>query len=402
MGTIRVASLAGILMLAVLVGPSVAATAGADDGVIPGSYIVAVRGGDPGAVAGEHGRRYGAKVDHIYRHAVQGYAARMSAAAARRVAADDRVAAVTPDRRMSLAAGQILPPGIDRIDADQSSTAAGDGRGAVDVDIAIIDTGIDVRHQDLNVVGGVSCVPGSTSFNDGYGHGTHVAGIAAAKDNHQGVAGVAPGARLWAVRVLTSEGSGTLGSIICGVDWVTAHADTIEVANMSLGGSAPEGSCADGGLHEAICASVAAGVTYAVAAGNEAIDARSIAPASYDEVITVSAMTDFDGKPGGAGTPTCQIGTDDTFAFFSNFGADIDLIAPGVCVYSTFRGGDYIAASGTSMASPHVAGAAALYKSTHPSATPAQVRAALREAGTFDWTGDPDATQEPLVNVGAF
>jgi subtilisin len=402
MGILRAASLAGTLMLAVLVGPSVAAAAGADDGVIPGSYIVALRGGDPGEVAGEHGRRYGAKVDHIYRHAVRGYAACMSAAAARRVATDDRVAAVTPDRRMSLAAGQTLPAGIDRIDADQSSTAAGDGRGAVDVDIAIIDTGIDVKHQDLNVAGGVSCVPGSQSFNDSNGHGTHVAGIAAAKDNHLGVVGVAPGARLWAVRVLTSGGFTTLGAIICGVDWVTANADTIEVANMSLGGGAPEGSCADGGLHEAICASVAAGVTYAVSAGNAAADARSFVPASYDEVITVSAMTDFDGKPGGAGAPTCQIGTDDTFAHFSNFGADIDLIAPGVCVYSTWKSGGYNAISGTSMSSPHAAGAAALYKSTHPSATPAQVRTALRAAGTFDWTGDPDATQEPLVNVGAF
>jgi len=215
--------------------------------VLPGSYIVTLRSGEPGEVAEEHARRHGAGIDHVYRHAMRGYAARMSAAEARRVAADDRVAAVTPDRRVRLAA-QTVPPGIDRVDADLSSTVAGDGRGAVDVDIAIIDTGIDPRHRDLNVAGGVSCVGGT--FTDGIGHGTHVAGIAAAKDNHMGVVGVAPGARLWAVRVFTSNGLATDSSLICGIDWVTAHAGTIEVANMSLG--RPEGSCNDNGLHEAV------------------------------------------------------------------------------------------------------------------------------------------------------
>ena len=165
---------------------------------------------------------------------------------------------------------------------------------------------------------------------------------------------------------------------------------------------APEGSCTDGGMHEAICNSVDAGVTYTVSAGNAAADAALFAPAAYDEVITVSAITDFDGEPGGSAPPSCAYGIDDTFAGFSNFGDDVDLAAPGVCVLSTWRNGDYRSISGTSMAAPHVAGAAALYLSTHPGTSPADVHAALAAAGTFDWTGDPDGTQEPLLQVSSF
>lgn len=401
---VRAGVLAFILAAATTTGAVAApdtATSPPQEGIVSGSYIVTLKAGDPDTVARDHAQRQGISVDHVYRYALHGYSAHMSAAAAAEVAADSRVAAVVQDRAVS-ASAQAVPPGIDRVDADVSSAAAGNGSDAVDVDIAIIDTGIDPKHRDLNVVGGVNCIPGGLSFNDLYGHGTHVAGIAAARDNRIGVVGVAPGARLWAVRVLNSQGSGTTASIICGIDWVTQHASTIEVANMSLGGPGPEGSCTDGGLREAICRSTAAGVTYVVAAGNSSADAQSFVPATYDEVITVSAITDFDGKPGGMGAPTCAIGTDDTFAFFSNFGPDVDIAAPGVCVLSTWRGGGYNTISGTSMASPHVAGAAALYKSTHPSASPAAVKAALVAAGSFDWTGDPDAVQEPLLNVAGF
>ncbi|WP_353354048.1 S8 family serine peptidase [Intrasporangium sp. DVR] len=378
---------------------SSAAAAGPDRAGAAASYIVTLEpGADPGAVASAHARSHGASVDHVYRHALSGYSARLTPAAATALARDPRVAAVLPDRQVRITA-QIVPAGISRVGADVSSARAGDGRGAVDVDIAVIDTGIDPRHKDLNVVGGVNCVSGNLSSNDLHGHGTHVAGTAAARDNKIGVVGVAPGARLWAVRVLDANGSGTWSSVLCGIDWVTAHADTIEVANMSLGGGGSEGSCTDHGLREAICRSTAAGVTYVVAAGNASADASSFVPATYPEVITVSAITDFDGLPGGFGSPTCAYGTDDTFAGFSNFGADVDLAAPGVCVLSTWRGGGYRSISGTSMASPHVAGAAALYLSTHPGATPAAVRAALAAAGTSGWTGDPDGIHEPLLDV---
>lgn len=376
------------------------ATAGAAGAASEGkraSYIVSLRGGDPDAAASA-ARGRGADVTHVYRHALRGYAATLTARDVARLAADPAVAAVVPDGEVSTT-DQTVPAGISRVRAPLSSTAAGNGRGAVDADIAVIDTGVDAKHRDLNVVGGVNCVTGGTSSADLNGHGTHVSGTAAAKDDKVGVVGVAPGARLWAVRVLNSQGGGTWSSIICGIDWVTAHADTIEVANMSLGGTGGAGSCTDGGLRQAICASVASGVTYVVSAGNSAADANFYVPARYPEVITVSAITDFDGAPGGTGSPTCPYGTDDAFAGFSNFGPAVDLAAPGVCVLSTWRGGGYNTISGTSMASPHVTGAAALYKSTHPSATPAQVKAALQFAGTFDWTGDPDGSQEPLLNV---
>ncbi|HEU5455782.1 MAG TPA: S8 family serine peptidase, partial [Nocardioides sp.] len=127
-------------------------------------------------------------------------------------------------------------------------------------------------------------------------------------------------------------------------------------------------------------------------------------PARFDEVITVSAIADFDGKAGGLGAPTCPVGVDDTFASFSNYGADVDLIAPGVCINSTWMNGGYNSISGTSMASPHVAGGAALYAATHPGATPAQVKSALQSSGTTSWNDadDPDNTKERLLNVATY
>ena len=251
------------------------------------------------------------------------------------------------------------------------------------------------------------------------GHGTFVAGLIGAKDNAIGVVGVAPDVRLWSVRVGSKNGIKD-SDFLCGLDWVAQHSDVIRVANISLvGDRADTGNCGNAEakkdrdpIHLAICHVVGLGVTVVVAAGNDAHYASLNNPASYDEVITVSAMSDSDGAPGGLWPtlpiPPCAfpepvVEVDDTFAFFSNFGADVDIASPGTCIGSTFWGGTYGTSSGTSFLAPLVAGAAALYISTHPGATPAQAKAALiaaAEPGPIP--GDPDAFPEGIVNVSTF
>jgi subtilisin len=376
-----------------------------------GNYIVVLKdSASARAVASSHAERFGVDVGHVYTSALQGYSATMPASVASLVEALPSVEWVQEDSPVATTA-QSLPTGINRSNADASPTAAIDGvDGRVDVDVAVIDTGVDLDHPDLNVnrAGARNCSLLSLSANDGHGHGTHVAGTIGALDNGDGVVGMAPGARIWPVKVLSDLGSGFNSDVICGIDYVTAHADEIEVANMSLGGSGTDdGSCgaASGdAMHAAICTSVEAGITYVVAAGNDSADAKGFTPAAYDEVITVSALADFNGLPGGGAASTCRSDVDDTFADFSNYGADVDLIAPGVCINSTWAGGGYSTISGTSMASPHVAGGAALYKANNPSASPTQVKSALQNAGSTDWSNsdDPDGIKERLLDVSNF
>lgn len=396
--------LAAGAMAVTAVNPAQAAPATAS------GYIVILKPGvEPSAAATEHTRARGAKVGHLYRSALRGYSAQLTPAAAAALRRDSRVASVQADRVVTTTA-QTTPTGIDRIDAEASPTAKIDGTDErVDVDVAVIDTGIQLTHPDLNVytAGAKNCSTG-TSANDGNGHGTHVAGTIGALDNSSTVVGVAPGARVWPVRVLNNSGGGSWSSVICGIDYVTAHADEIEVANMSLGGSgSDDGNCGktDGdAMHQAICNSVAAGITFVVAAGNSDVNSSGFAPAAYDEVITVSALADFNGAPGGGAASTCRSDVDDTIADFSNWGADVDIMAPGVCILSTWTGSSTNTISGTSMASPHVAGAAALYKATHPTATPSAVKSALQAAGNTGWntSGDTDGIQEKLLNVSGF
>ena len=411
-------ALAFILLSGWMVRPVLAFAPGS--GPVPDQYIIKLRPNEHApTVANEMALSHGLGIGHVYQHALHGFSARVPQGRLNFLQSDPRVLSIVPDQYVSIdkpcstppcggggggggSSTQTIPTGIFRINGKLSSTHSGDGTGAVNIDVAVIDTGI-YAHTDLNVVGGTNCTTGK-GYSDGNGHGTHVAGTIAAKDNNFGVVGVAPGARLWAVRVLNSAGSGTWASVICGIDYVTAHASTIKVANMSLGGSGSAGSCNDGGLHEAICNSVNAGVTYVVAAGNESDDAANHVPAAYSEVITVSALADFDGEPGGLAAPTCRIDVDDTFADFSNYGAGVDIVAPGVCILSTWNDGGYNTISGTSMASPHAAGAAALYVATHPGATPAEVKAALQAAGSNNWNNgdDPDGIKEPLLDVSSF
>lgn len=371
---------------------------------LPDQYIVVFKDNvaSPAQAAADLGRANEVAIDHVYSAALKGFAARVpSQQRLRQIANDPRVAYVERDQVVQ--AFDTLPTGVDRMDGDLSSTKAGDGSGAVNVDIAILDTGIQRNHPDLYVVGGKNCTSGSpTKWDDGHGHGTHVAGTAAAKDNGIGVVGAAPGARLWAVKVLNNNGSGTLSWIIAGVDYVTQNASTIEVANMSLGFQGSSSS-----LNTAIANSVTAGVTYAVAAGNSNMDAATFSPANHPDVICVSAVADSDGKGGGGG-PSTSYGADDTLATFSNFGSVVDIAAPGVDILSTYKGSGYARMSGTSMASPHIAGAAALYKAANASATPADVLAALLATAkqqidpVYGFTGDRDIYPEPLVWVGGF
>ena len=379
------------------------------------------------------------RVNAVYANAVGGFAASLNRNQLADISADPSVEAVIPDMAVSIDDGSIgsaastmrsvtnpawqVPAGIRRVGARTSAIQSLTRRtDRVDADVAILDTGIERDHPDLNVVGGYNCTgPNRNKWDDNDGHGTHVAGIVGALDNSYGVVGVAPGVRLWSVKVLDADGNGYLSWLVCGIDWVTAQRDPknpgrplIEVANMSISfsvGPSPDSTCANGEdvMHQAICRSVAKGTTYVVAAGNNSRNARRNRPAAYDEVITVSAMADYDGKGGGHGKPadSCPYShfePDDSFTDFSDYGPDVDLIAPGRCVLSTYMGKRYAFMSGTSMASPHVAGAAAIYRSMYPNAKPAQVRLALMAAGTLDWrtSTDPDAQHEKAVWVGDF
>jgi subtilisin family serine protease len=375
---------------------------------IPGRYIVMLGGNTTQSVsqvAAAVDKRRGAQVDQVYQSVFPGFAGSFSPEAVRELMLDPRVAAVFPDY-VARAQGQSLEPGINRVDADLNPTKAGDGTGSVDVDVAIIDSGVG-PNADLNIAGGYDC-RGQGITRDYYGHGTHVAGIVGAMDNDIGVVGVAPGARIWSIRVLDANGNGGWSYIICGMEWVASHADTIEVVNMSLGGTTWENGsgCDSSPTHLAICGMTRRGVTVMAAACNDASDARICTPGKYPEVISVSAFAEWDGKPGGLGgcrnTPDGFYGCDDRRASFSNYGPTVDIAAIGVGVYSTLFDNRYGYWSGTSMATPHVTGGAALLIAQYGPMSPAQVKARLlRSAMSGPVPGDFDGYPEPILNVAS-
>lgn len=308
-------------------GPSAAVAAGAQE-----RYIVVFDPGtaDAPGLARALVAQHGGLLSHTYEHALKGFAATLPVGAAAALRAHPSVTLVEEDQ-IAYAVAQTVPTGVRRIFADDNPNLDIDGSddARVDADIAIIDTGIDLDHADLNVVASTNCAGGGpftqscgSGGNDDNGHGTHVAGTTAALDNGIGVVGVAPGARLWAVKVLRSDGSGYISWIVAGIDYVTANADQIEVANMSLGCE-----CSSSALDQAITNSVAAGVVYAVAAGNSDANASTFSPANHPDVVTVSALADFDGEPGGLGLPTCRNDQDDTLADFSNWGSTVEIAA---------------------------------------------------------------------------
>ena len=412
--TVAAAAAASVVTVLALGATSLTTTAQAapqGTGSAAGYLVVLDDSAVARTVAQTHADRFGLDLGHVYSSALQGYSATMTPQTASLVEALPGVDFVQEDRQVR-ATAQSTPTGVDRSQADVSPTAAINGTDQrVDADVAVIDTGVDLDHPDLNVnrAGAENCTLfGLGSADDDHGHGSHVAGTVGALDNTTGVVGVAPGARIWPVKVLNAAGSGTTADVVCGIDYVAAHADQIEVANMSLGGGGEDdGNCGasnDDAQHAAICNATDAGVTFVVAAGNDSADASGSTPAAYDEVITVSALADFNGQPGGGAPSTCRSDQDDTFASFSNYGSDVDIIAPGVCINSTSMRGGYATLSGTSMASPHVAGGAALYAATHPGATPTQVQNALRASGSTGWNDvdDPDSTKEPLLDVSTY
>ncbi len=328
-----------------------------------------------------------------------------------RIQNDPNVAYVEPVQIFGIES-QTIPTGIDRSGADKSSTMPGNGEGNVsDVTVAIIDTGVDLDHPDLNVILNETFVAGAPNGDDDNGHGTHVSGIVAAKDNSEGVVGVAPGANLVALKVLDHNGRGTTPDIIRAIAWVTAHSESIDVVNMSLGGGNSQA------MNDAIDKAVDSGVTFVVAAGNDHRDAITSSPANSPDVITVSAIADSDGKCGASGPATTR-GPDDSFATYSNYGRVVDIAAPGTNINSTSPNGQYRVLTGTSMAAPHVAGAAALWMSENrklglDDPFPVQVRDAIissgirnaaveqciEDRGYFSREMDWDRSIEPLLFV---
>jgi subtilisin family serine protease len=349
----RVPILLALLVLALVP----AATAGS---VAPQGYIVVLgSGANPAAVAADHAQRLGVDVGFVYRNALKGYSALIPAGSLDDVSADPRVAYVERDSLQHATVTQTGATwGIDRIDQAAlplSTTFTYTATGA-GVKAYVIDTGIRKTHTQFGgraVHGTDTTTPIPITSDDCNGHGTHVAGTIGGSTY-----GVAKGVRLVAVRVLTCAGTGLTSGVIAGVDWVTGdhQAGQPAVANMSLGGGKSDA------LEQAVAGSIADGVTYAVAAGNETEDACTGSPSGLPAAITVGATTETDAR-----------------ADFSDFGPCVDFFAPGNNITSASFLTDTATAtmSGTSMATPHVAGVAALYLQGSPGATPQQVRDGL-------------------------
>src|SRR3990172_8327917 len=365
------AAFAAALLLASLSTGVATARPGSSEAA--GSWIVSlVPGVDAGAAGAAMAGAAGGRIGHVSRLALNGFQFKGSEVAANAMRKNPNVRSVSPDYPVFLT--ETLPYGVKRIDAYVSGTPGGayqaGYRGAT-ARIAILDTGIDLDHPDLasaiDLASGKNCIDGSLPPNDGHGHGTHVSGSAAAPLNGVGVVGVAPEATLVPIKIFDDAGNSSEALVLCGLEHVIGlnsdsdPANDVDVASMSFGEARAWGDCLSEPLHEAICRASAPGMVLGGGAGNSATNAGTFVPAAFPEVISVSALADFDGNPGGlAGCGLVPdlfwIECDDTLAFFSNYGASVDVMAPGVAVYSTWKDGGYNTISGTSMATPHVSG----------------------------------------------
>ncbi len=351
-------------------------------GAVAGSYIVMLDEKADKAAKSKLAEEYGGELKRTYSSAINGFSAKgLSETEAKRLAADPAVGKVVQSKKFTIDATQDNPPswGLDRI--DQTDTAADDkytypdaaGEGAT---AYVIDTGVRVSHKDFGgrATSGFDAVDNDDNADDGNGHGTHVAGTIAGQSH-----GVAKKAKIVAVRVLDDQGSGTTEQVVAGIDWVTKNHQGPSVANMSLGGGADEA------LDAAVRKAIASGVTFAVAAGNESTDASQGSPSRVQEAITVASST-----------------KDDKQSDFSNFGPAVDLYAPGSDITSAWNTGDDATntISGTSMATPHVVGAAAVYLAAHPDAKPADVAKALTDGATPDKISNPsEGTPNKLLKI---
>lgn len=340
---------------------------------IPGKYIVKFKDSTDNASekADKLEKKHGVSAEHVYENSFKGASVTVPPGKEKDLADDPDIEQVVPDFTISAndkpimgdgggSTSQVIPTGINWIDAELNTT--NEGLGAT---VAVLDTGIDFKHPDLMVNKLLSrdFSGDGTGGNDDNksigGHGTHCAGVIAALDNTIGVLGVGSKIDLVSVKVLDRTGSGSFGGIIAGLDYVTANANVIGVTNSSFGangGTNPSQSFLDASalLRAAYQRAANAGVINVVAAGNSAVDVTSnnAVPAMYPEVITVSALDDKDGISGNS---------DDKWASFSNYGLEVDIIAPGVNILSTAIGGGTSSLSGTSFSSPHVAGTVGLY-----------------------------------------
>lgn len=331
---------------------------------IPGHYIVILKESQPMvSIASEMTYAHGDKITHHYRHALNGFAVEMTNERMHALSQDPRVAYIEADRVIRINASQATKIwGLDRIDQRNLPL---DGTyhsniSSAKVSAYIIDTGIRLGHNEFagRAQAGFTAIRDRYGSRDCNGHGTHIAGTLGG-----GTYGVAKDVNLYSVRVMDCDGSGTLSGVIAGVDWVTNNHIAPAVANMSLGGQTSQA------MDDAIRTSVAAGVTYIVAAGNENADACQSSPARINSVITVGASTITDAR-----------------ASFSNWGTCVDVFAPGTAIISAGNtsNSSQDTFSGTSTASPHVAGVAALYMASNPDATPTQVFNAIVNTATVD------------------